>query len=217
MESIKYKIFPNNPRFISDEEMLQLGESMGDFGSLDGIVVNTSPGLYEGAVISGNQKSTQIGIENLIPKITKRYKSPTKAGTVAYGHIEFKGELFPYREVYWSESKCEIANLRANNYGGHNDVDMLQNLPENILVEGGIDIDREVALFNVLKGFMPAEGDDGEYSHGPVTGGVDPFDDQGIIGKNQYGVIIMCDSEADQEHVFQKMQADGYTCKIVVV
>lgn len=215
---IKYKTFPNNPRFISDEEMLQLGESMGDFGSLDGIVVNTSPGLYEGAVISGNQKSTQIGIENLSPKITKRYKTPTKAGTVAYGHIEFMGELFPYREVYWSENKCEVANLRANNFGGHNDVEMLRTLPEHILVDGGIDIDMEVAMFNVLKGFMPADAEDGQgYSSGPVTGANNPFDDEGIEGKNSYGVIIMCATEEEQKSVFEKMQGDGFTCKIVVV
>jgi hypothetical protein len=45
----------------------------------------------------------------------------------------------------------------------------------------------------------------------------DPFDDEGVAGKNAYGVIIMCESEEMQETVFNKMQSDGYVCKIVVV
>lgn len=45
----------------------------------------------------------------------------------------------------------------------------------------------------------------------------DPFDDEGVTGKNAYGVIIMCESEEAQETVFNKMQGEGYTCKIVVV
>ena len=45
----------------------------------------------------------------------------------------------------------------------------------------------------------------------------DPFGDEGITGKNSYGVIIMCESEETQETVFNKMQGEGYTCKIVVV
>lgn len=138
---IKYKTFPNNPRFISDEEMLQLGESMGDFGTLDGIVVNTSPGFYEGAVISGNQKSKQIGIEGMAPTITKRFKTPTRAGTVAHGYVEFAGEWFPYREVYWSDDKCLVANLRANNYGGHNDAALLREFSPMVLLEAGINIE----------------------------------------------------------------------------
>jgi len=51
----------------------------------------------------------------------------------------------------------------------------------------------------------------------PGAGGADAFSDEGISGKNSYGVIIMCGGEEEQEAVFNKMQADGYTCKIVVV
>jgi hypothetical protein len=48
--------------------------------------------------------------------------------------------------------------------------------------------------------------------------GVDqsPFDDQGIGVKNQYGVIVMCKDEADQEDVFKQLSEKGYECKIVV-
>ena len=44
----------------------------------------------------------------------------------------------------------------------------------------------------------------------------DPFDDEGILAKNQYGVIIICSDEEEQQTVFNKMQGEGYKCKIVV-
>ena len=46
--------------------------------------------------------------------------------------------------------------------------------------------------------------------------GPDPFDDDGIEGKNQYGVIVICGNDAEQEAVFEKLSREGYTCKIVV-
>lgn len=44
----------------------------------------------------------------------------------------------------------------------------------------------------------------------------DPFADSGITAQNQFGVIIMCKDESEQEAIFNKMQGDGYICKIVV-
>ena len=46
--------------------------------------------------------------------------------------------------------------------------------------------------------------------------GSDPFDDEGVEGKHQYGVIVICGNESEQEAVFEKLSRDGYTCKIVV-
>lgn len=155
--AIPYQLFPDNPRVITDDEFLRLGESMGEFGSLDGIVVNLSPGRYEGAFISGNQKVKHIGLENVIPVITETFDEPTAAGTVRLGHILYKGEKFPYREVYWSETKCEIGNIRANNYGGHNDPSLLSLFPDEVLLQSGIDIKHEEAMFKLLQTFMPVQ------------------------------------------------------------
>lgn len=33
----------------------------------------------------------------------------------------------------------------------------------------------------------------------------------------QYGVIVMCSDEADQESVYNKLVEEGYTCKVVAV
>lgn len=44
----------------------------------------------------------------------------------------------------------------------------------------------------------------------------DPFDDEGITAKNQFGIIIMCDNEVSQEKAYSELVEKGYNCKIVV-
>lgn len=44
----------------------------------------------------------------------------------------------------------------------------------------------------------------------------DPFDDDGISASDQYGVIVMCKDDTEQARVFEKLVADGHTCKVVV-
>jgi ParB-like chromosome segregation protein Spo0J len=51
----------------------------------------------------------------------------------------------------------------------------------------------------------------------PATGeGGDGFNDEGIAPKSQYGVIVICADEAEQEQVFSRLRGEGLTCKIVV-
>jgi ParB-like chromosome segregation protein Spo0J len=42
------------------------------------------------------------------------------------------------------------------------------------------------------------------------------FGDEGISAKNQYGVIVICDSAGVQESVFNDLTNMGFNCKIVV-
>jgi len=51
----------------------------------------------------------------------------------------------------------------------------------------------------------------------PESEGKDPFADEGISAKNQYGVIVMCESDKEQEAIFNELQDRGLKCKIVVV
>lgn len=137
---MKYKEFPNNPRKITNQALLQLGESLAEYGSLDGFVVNRAAGKYKDCILSGNQKNKHVSLNDAEIEIVERYDEPTVAGTLAVGHVKYKGERFPYREVSWSERKCEIANLRANNYGGENDRDLLLKFDAEILELGGVDL-----------------------------------------------------------------------------
>jgi hypothetical protein len=129
----RIKEFPANPRRITDEALEQLGQSLIEFGSLDGFVVNTTQGKYKNAVISGNQKNkhVQLSGDNIV--ITERYEEPTGTGTVAVGYVLFNGERFPYREVAWDDQRCEVANIRANNMGGQNDADLLARFSQEVL------------------------------------------------------------------------------------
>jgi hypothetical protein len=34
--------------------------------------------------------------------------------------------------------------------------------------------------------------------------------------KEQYGVIVLCESEAEQEQIYTALKAEGYTCRVVV-
>lgn len=43
----------------------------------------------------------------------------------------------------------------------------------------------------------------------------EPSDDTGFNYKEQYGVIVMCADEADQEQVYNRLVGEGYECKVV--
>ena len=35
--------------------------------------------------------------------------------------------------------------------------------------------------------------------------------------KQQYAVVVMCESEADQEDIYERLRAEGYKLKVVAV
>ena len=43
----------------------------------------------------------------------------------------------------------------------------------------------------------------------------EPSDDTGFNYKEQYGVMVMCADEADQEQVYNRLVGEGYVCKVV--
>ncbi len=45
----------------------------------------------------------------------------------------------------------------------------------------------------------------------------DSSSEEGIHYKQQFGVIVMCDSEEQQERVYNELMEQGYTCKVVTV
>jgi len=44
----------------------------------------------------------------------------------------------------------------------------------------------------------------------------DSFSDEGVGIKNQYGVIVICGGEREQETVFKDLSGKGFNCKVVV-
>jgi hypothetical protein len=130
------KPFPNNPRKITPERLAALGESLIEFGDLSAIVINVGKGRYKNCIVSANQRSKHIPLDEIT--WTLEHDNPTAAGTVREGYVLHGGERFAVREVSWNEKKCEIANLRANNYGGQNDATLLKFFDDEVLRLGGV-------------------------------------------------------------------------------
>ena len=39
----------------------------------------------------------------------------------------------------------------------------------------------------------------------------------GMAYEEQYGVIVMCETEAEQEHVYERLAGEGFSCRVVAV
>jgi hypothetical protein len=87
--------------------------------------------------------------------------------------------------------------IKDNTSGGEWDFEMLANEWDvDQLEEWGLDI----PVFDI-NNEVDGEGN---------------FDDPGISNKNQYGVIVVCESAGSQESVFNDLTKMGFNCKIVV-
>lgn len=71
---------------------------------------------------------------------------------------------------------------------------------------------------------LEVDFDMGEFGFdAPHTGFGEPDETDDVGGetsfnyKEQYGVIVMCSDEADQERVYNRLTDEGYTCKVVAV
>lgn len=132
------KPFPNNPRKITPEQLAALGESLIEFGDLSAIIINVGKGKYKNCIVSANQRSKHIPLDEITWTVT--HDKPTVAGTVREGYVMHGGERFAVREVSWNDKKCEVANLRANNYGGQNDASLLKFFDDDVLKLGGVNM-----------------------------------------------------------------------------
>jgi hypothetical protein len=96
-------------------------------------------------------------------------------------------------------------NIRLNKNTGEWDFESLANyFDQNELIDWGFQ-DYE---FGTVEGH---DSDDEGYS--PPDG---VFDDDGVGYSEQYGVIIKCVSEREQEEIFKRLTGEGFECKIVV-
>ena len=102
------KPFPNNPRKITAERLAALGESLIEFGDLSAIIINVGKGKYKNCIVSANQRSKHIPLDEITWTVT--HDKPTAAGTVREGYVTHGGERFAVREVSWNDKKCEVAN-----------------------------------------------------------------------------------------------------------
>jgi len=101
----------------------------------------------------------------------------------------------------WSEEQKRQFIIKDNVSYGEWDWDILANAFDNVdLAEWGLDV------------WQPEKDEllDEPYSPQPN------FEDEGVGYKEQYGVIVNCPTELEQEKIFSQLTKQGYKCKIVV-
>jgi hypothetical protein len=180
-----------NPRKISDEKLAMLKKSLAEFSDLSGVVFN----IRTQTLICGHQR-----IKNFDPEwpITKK-SHKDKTGTVALGYIETPFGKMQYREVDWPEDKEKKANIAANKHGGDFDYGLLKNLMDELESE---DFDVE------LTGFSEKEI---ETMFGAKT------EKQEIENKETvFQVLITCKDETEQGKLTQRLEKEGYKCRILM-
>jgi len=93
--------------------------------------------------------------------------------------------------------------IKDNVSGGEWDWDMLaSDWDAEKLEEWGLDT-------------WPEASDGGDLGE-PYSPPEDAFSDEGVGYKEQYGVIVKCVSEREQEQIFKRLSEEGFECKIVV-
>lgn len=136
--------YSKNPRKITDAQLEQLKSNIKELGDLSGIVHD----LNTDEIISGNQRSKVININECEIEIVKKYDEPNEQGTIAFGFVIFENQRLNYRQVRWNEKQREKACITANALGGEFDYKILQSEFDTELLKGwGIeDIDNHRIL-----------------------------------------------------------------------
>lgn len=127
---------PKNPRTISESKLEMLKKSLNEFGDLSGIVFNRTTKH----LVGGHQR-TKVFNDSTEIVFTKKYKNPTRTGTVAEGHIMIDGERFSYREVKWPVKKEKAANIAANKGAGEWDMAQLGSWMRDLEEDAVFDVD----------------------------------------------------------------------------
>jgi ParB-like chromosome segregation protein Spo0J len=79
------------------------------------------------------------------------------------------------------------------------------------LVAADYDVDLTGFDSETLTRLLTESEVDDEGPSGDATG-TDPGEDR---YREQYGVIVMCEDEAEQQRVYETLHADGYACRVV--
>lgn len=177
-----------NPRTISESKLGMLGKSLKEFGDLSGVVFNVTTGN----LVGGHQR-----LKHLEPdwEIVKE-PGVDETGTVAVGYIVTPRGRLAYREVAWPIGKEIQANIAANHHGGVDDPRALAKLFKNI----GRDQDASVLGFreNDIKTlFKRTEG-------------------KRVGLKEGFEVVVSCGGEEEMQATFEKLQGEGYACRLLI-
>ena len=131
-----------NPRTITDQKRAMLKKALLKFGDLSGFVFNKKTKH----LVGGHQRR-DIFDQDAVITISKKFSKPTKTGTIAEGYVEFNGEKFSYREVYWDANLERAANIAANKGAGEWDMPRLNTWLKE-LSDFDLDFDLDLTMFD---------------------------------------------------------------------
>lgn len=136
---------PNNPRTASPKKLEMLRKALDEFGDLSCIIynrkTNRTVGGHQRLKAFAKAKRSEVVVE-------RRYKKPTRTGTIAEGYIKLDGENFGYREVEWDSVFEKAAAIAANRAAGEWDLDELSSWMKEIN-DFGLDLD--LTMFDELE------------------------------------------------------------------
>ncbi len=143
-----------------------------------------------------------------------------RSGFVVRGHgrlmaaQKFGAQYVPVDFQDYENEAQEWADLMADNriaQLAETDEEMLKDLLQEIKA-GAFDIDMELTGFTdeEINAMLKSEDEKAEEELSKRLGGDYNYEEQ-------YGVIIVCQTEFEQQEVYDKMIADGYTVKVVSV
>lgn len=123
--------------------------------------------------------------------------------TVPVDYQEYPNEAAEWADMVADNKIAELAEQ---------DNEVLKELINEL--DGQIDLDLTGFSAADLSGLF-SEGDD---APAPGTGDEPELGDtEGIQAESQYGVIVMCENEAEQEAAYNALVEQGYKCKVVAV
>lgn len=131
-----------------------------------------------------------------------------KDNVILGGNMRYKAcKEIGLKEVYiiqaddLTDKQAQEFIIKDNVGFGEWDWDILANAFDNVeLAEWGLDV------------WQPEKDELENEPYSPSPN----FDDEGVGYKEQYGVIVNCPTESEQEKVFSQLTKQGYKCKIVV-
>ncbi len=126
--------YHKNPRNITKAQLTKLKANIEELGDLSGIVHD----LNSDEIVSGNQRSKIIDVNNCNIQVVEEYNEPNSQGTVLIGFIDWEGQKLNYRQVRWTPEQCEKANITANSLGGTWDFS-IGDWDDNLLADWQVD------------------------------------------------------------------------------
>lgn len=178
---------PRKPLAPGDVEYEQIKQSILTFGMVEPIIWNR----LTGNVVGGHQRLTvlrDLGHETVEVSVIEVTEEQEKALNIALNKIS--GE--------WDDDRLStlLDELAAN-------------ADDMLLTLTGFTEEELDEMFDLGDGGVPPSPDEEEDDDRP------PSREASFHYQEQFGVIVLCEDEADQRSVYEKLVEQGFSCRVV--